>query len=329
MTIDYPRRPSSLGPSGPRAGWITVCVAALAAIGTLALAAPAAASTLIARNVTGVELRVDAKGRAMVSFTSAAGRRVDVLAWNAVDALPPTAGTPQVDFRLDYTGGRETYGPRFLRSFRGQCRPYDGPALAWLLIACKAPDGSYWALQSWQRVRPFHGKPPSKPSHDAWELRLSHWTGELATLEVWQDWKYSARFESLFGRVTYRGAPATHPARGSAGWNSYIRRAYIDTLDSGYGPGWWRADAFSVHPPAGTFCAIFAENLTDQYGTNRGAGVRYRVTVVGPGVTPDLVWEGASLGAWNPADPSIVQHEQQMNQLMASLGDRDPRCLEP
>lgn len=329
MTVGCLRRRSSVWPDGPRTSWVTACAVALVAIGALALVAPAAASTLIARNVTDVELRIDAKARAMVSFTSAAGRRVDVLAWDAVDALAPTAGTPQVDFRLDYTGGRRTYGPRFPRSFRDRCRPYDGPALAWLVVACTAPDGSFWALQSWQRVRPFHGKPPSKPSHDAWELRLSHWAGETARLDVWQDWKYSARFESLFGRVTYRGAPATHPTRGSGGWDTYIRRAYIDTLDSGYGPGWWRADAFSVHPPSATFCAIFAENLTDQYGTNRGAGTRYRVTVVGPGVTPDLVWEGASLGAWNAADPGIVQHEQEMNQLMASLGDRDPRCLEP
>jgi hypothetical protein len=293
------------------------------------LAPLAAASTLIARDVTGVELRIDRGGRALVSYTTEAERRVSVLAWGAIDALPPTAGTPQVEFRLDYTGGRKTYGRRFPRSFRGECRPYDGPALAWLVIACTAPDGSYWALQSWQRVRPFHGNPPSEPAHDAWELRLSHWTGELAQLEVWQDWKYSARFESLFGRVTYRGAPATHPTRGTAGWATYIRRAYIDTLDSGYGPGWWRADAFSVHPPSATFCAIFAQSLTDQYGTNRGAGARYRVTVVGPGVTPDIVWEGASLGPWNPADPASVQHEQQMNQLIVSLGDRDPRCLEP
>lgn len=276
-----------------------------------------------------VQLRIDAKARALVSFTSETGRHVDVLAWGAIDALPPTAGTPQIDFRLDYTGGRKAFGKRFVRTFRGQCLPYDGPPLTWLVVACKAADGSFWSLQSWQRVRPFHGKAPSKPSHDAWELRLSHSTGETARLDVWQDWKYSARFESLFGRVVYRGAPATHPARGVEGWRSYIRRAYIDTYDSGYGPGWWRADAFSVHPPSATFCAIFAENLTDQYGTNRGAGKRYRVTVVGPGVTPDVVWAGDSLGPWNPADPAAVQHEQEMNGLLVSLGDRDPRCLEP
>lgn len=305
------------------------CVLALVAALFLARPDEGLASTLIARNVADPTLRVDGRGRAVVSYTSQAGRRVHVVAWGAVDALPPTAGARQVDFRLDYTGGRKTFGPRFLRSFRGGCGPYDGPELAWLVVACKAPDGSYWALQAWQRKRPFHGNPPSEPGHDAWELRLSHWTGELARLEVWLDWKYSARFESLYGRVTYRGAPATHPDRGSAGWQTYVRRAYIDTLDSGYGPGWWRADALSVHPPTGTFCAIFAENLTDQYGTNRGAGARYRVTVVGPGVTPDVVWEGASLGPWNPADPEVVRQEQAVNALIASLGEQDPRCLEP
>jgi hypothetical protein len=302
-------------------------VALATVVALLVVAAPAGASELVARNGSQVELEVNGAGTALVSYTQGRARK-HVLAWGAIDALTPDAGRAQVSFQLDYTGGRRSRGKAVWKTFRDRCGPYSGPPLPWLVVACTAPDGSHWALQSWQRVRPFHGKPPSKPVHDAFELRLSHWTGELARLEVWQDWKYSARFESLFGRVTYRGAPVTHPPRGSGSWQSYIRRAYIDTLDSGYGPGWWRADAYSAHPPHGMFCAIFAENLTDRFGTNRAVGARYRVTVVGPGVTPDVVWEGASLGPWNPNDPAKAQHEAAMNDLIRQLGDPDPRCAE-
>jgi hypothetical protein len=301
--------------------------AVAAAVVLLAVAPPAQASELLARNASDVELAVDAHGRALVSYTAGGARR-HVLVFGAVDARTPSSGAPQVSFTVDYTGGRKTFGRPLWRAFRDRCGPYAGPELSWLVAACTAPDGSHWALQSWQRTRPFHGKPPSRPEHDAWELRISHFTGELARLEVWQDWKYSARFESLFGRVTYRGEPATHPPRGTPGWQSYVRRAYIDTLDSGYGPGWWRADAYAAHPPYGMFCAIFARELTDRFGTNRAAGARYRVTFVGPGVTPDVTWEGASLGPWDPSDPAKVQHEQAMNALIQELRDPDPRCAE-
>jgi hypothetical protein len=301
----------------------------LAAVAVAALFPTAAsASALVARNVESPRLEVDAAGRALVSYRLRGAAR-HVVVWGAVDARPPTPDVPQVKFRLDYTGGLRAFGKRLWKRFDDRCAAYDGPELPWLVAACKAPDGSYWALQSWQRTRPFHGMPPSRPEHDAWELRISHWTGELAKLEVWQDWKYSARFESLFGRFTYRGAPVTNTPRSSAGWASYVRRAYIDTFDSGYGPGWWRADVFAAHPPAGVFCAIFATNLTDRFGTNRAAGARYRVTMNGPGVTPDVMWEGPSLGPWDPNDPGKVAHEAAMNAVMASLGDRDPRCTEP
>ena len=52
------------------------------------------------------------------------------------------------------------------------CLPYDGPALAWEVAACKAPDGSYWALQAWQRGLPDLGV-TATAAQSAWELRLS------------------------------------------------------------------------------------------------------------------------------------------------------------
>ena len=60
---------------------------------------------------------------------------------------------PQVQLRKDYSGRSW--------SAAGSCRQYDGPKLAWLVTACAAPDGSYWAVQSWRRTLPnFDGGRP-------------------------------------------------------------------------------------------------------------------------------------------------------------------------
>ena len=71
-----------------------------------ALLAPlsASASTIIDRNANGVTLKVSPSGQALVSYT-ARGKRWNVLAWGAVNALAPTPGGKQVDFKLDYSGG--------------------------------------------------------------------------------------------------------------------------------------------------------------------------------------------------------------------------------
>ena len=117
------------------------------------------------------------------------------------------------------------------------------PPLAWLLVACKASDGTYWALQRWRRSQANYGIAPWKPGHGAWELRLSHWTGEVAKLEAWADWYYSGRWHHLFGRLTYLGVPVHGFGSTNVGnpKDRYGRNVYIDVLDSAYGPGWRRA----------------------------------------------------------------------------------------
>ena len=88
----------------------------------VALAEASAGSQLIDRNATNVRLKVSSDGKAMVSYR-AHGRAWDVLAWGAVNALHPTGARPQVQFRIDRSGGWKTFG-RKLR-FRNACRPYD------------------------------------------------------------------------------------------------------------------------------------------------------------------------------------------------------------
>src|SRR3954452_21201756 len=146
----------------------------LSAAFLLLSASTASASEIIDRSAHAVRLGVDANGQALVSYKAGA-REMPVRSWGAIDARQPTTSRPQVRFRKDYSG-------RYWSSFRNQCRAYDGPKLAFQVAACAAPDGSYWALQSWRRTLPnFDGSPRNRLG--AWELHLSHWSGPIATLE--------------------------------------------------------------------------------------------------------------------------------------------------
>src|SRR2546421_8026820 len=83
----------------------------------LGVLAPAAnASQLVDRNAAGATLAVSRDGKALVTYT-VAGTVRHVLAWGAVNALPPSTGKPQVAFKLDYSGGRGAW-----RTFKNTCR---------------------------------------------------------------------------------------------------------------------------------------------------------------------------------------------------------------
>ncbi len=258
------------------------------------LPASAGASTIIGRNASNVELKVGTSGQAVISYTSR-GKRWNVLAWGAVNALAPTPSRKQVDFKLDYSGGWGTYKKDIWRTMKNECKPYTGPALAWHVASCTAPDGSYWALQAWQRMLPNYGLTPS-PTQAVWELRLSHWTGDLPALTVNTNWAYR-KFDHIFGTFSYNGTPV-HGFRSTASGNpldTYGRNLYVDTFNSAYGPGWKRENSFLMHKNTGTFCYGFYPH------GNRpaGHGERYRATIIGPGVTPDVMWQGTSPGAYD------------------------------
>jgi len=119
-------------------------------------AAPASGSQLIDRNASNVKLAVNAKGEALLTY-NASGKLKHVLAWGAVNALAPTTARKQVALNLDYAGGYGKYRTDYWQSFGATCGAYDGDALGWLVAACKAPDGSYWSLQAWQRALPNYG----------------------------------------------------------------------------------------------------------------------------------------------------------------------------
>src|SRR5919204_5842454 len=240
-----------------RGAQIALAVVAAGAA-ALVLAGSAGASQLINRNASNVRLAVSRDGKALVTYQ--AHREVRrVLAWGAVNALAPNPSRPQAKFTLDYSGGWHTFRRDVWRGFPNACSRYDGPPLAWVVAACRASDGSYWALQSWQAPLPDLGFAPWLPEQRAWELHLSHWTGAPAKLEVWSDWVGSARYQELFGRMTYRGLPVYgYRSTGyGAPLDGYGRLVYLDTYDSGYGRGWRRENSFLLHRPTGIFCYAF------------------------------------------------------------------------
>ncbi|HSI96778.1 MAG TPA: hypothetical protein VK926_00305, partial [Gaiellaceae bacterium] len=274
---------------------VALPLASLVAAAAATLPDAAHGSQLVARNTSSERLAVSADGKALVTYR-AQGQLRRVVAWGAVNARPPSQTRAQVAFRMDYSGGWRTLGVGFWQTHRNVCGPYRGPALPWLVTACTAPDGSHWALQRWQRSLANYGLPPWKPGHGAWELRLSHWKGPVARLDVWLDWSYNGRWHHLFGRLTYRGRPVHGFATTPNGepLDTYGRVLYLDTLDSALGPGWRRENGFVARRPNGAFCYSFVPHRAHTGELRPAAhGRRYRLAVSGPGVTPDVAWEGA------------------------------------
>jgi len=283
----------------------------------LAAAAPASAqaSQLIDRNATEVRLEVSRAGQALLTYRVQGATR-HVLAWNGLNATAPASGRRQVAFKLDYSGGWGTQRREVWRTFDNACEPYSGPPLAWYLTGCTAPDGSFWALQRWQRELPNYGLTPNR-NQAVWELRLSHWTGPLPALTINLDWAYR-RYDHLFGSLTYLGRPVYgfSSTTDGAPLDRFGRNIYVDTLDSAYGPGWQRENSFLSHKGTGTFCYGFYPHGDRP----AGKGTRYRATAIGPGVTPDVTWEGAALG---PYDAAV---DRQLTDVLRSTLTGDPLC---
>jgi hypothetical protein len=310
------------------------CVGALtAALAASALAAPVASGSehFADHNVRRPTLKVDASGRALVEYTTERGLRRHVLVWGAVNANHAVAGGQQVRFKYDFTGGLASQKRSVWRRFKNACRAYDGPALAYLVAACKAPDGSYWALQTWQRRLPLLGFTPWLDVQDNWELHVSHWHGELPVLEAYVNWTYGFMWQGVFGRLTYQGRPVHGFLSTNEGnpRDRFSRNVYIDTLNSSYGPGWKRESGILTHKNTGAFCHSFVPQRPFPGYPNgdmrpSASGERYRLSVMGPGVMPVLTWEGAGLPRYDAANPDHVRLEAEANATFDRVmaGDR-------
>jgi hypothetical protein len=309
----------------------TCAAAVLLALG----AAPAAGASepLSDFNVRNPTLKVNAKGEALVEYTTTKRLRRHVLVWDGINAVtPPSTSVRQVRFAYDFAGGWGKYRKQVWRTFRNSCRKYDGPPLPYLVAACKAPDGSYWALQRWQRRLPLLGFAPWLPIHRAWELHVSHWNTALPVLEAYVNWTHAFQWQGVFGRLTY----LEHPVYGFSSSREgnprdrYSRNVYIDTFNSAYGRGWRRESGILTHRATGTFCHSFIAGQKPFPGypsavpRPSGRGERYRISVMGPGVTPVLTWEGPGLPAYDGSNERHQTIERNANAAFDRImaGDR-------
>ncbi len=303
----------------------------LAACLFVAFAGSASASQVIDRGVRRATLAVDTKGEALLTYTNQKGVLRHTLAWGAVNALQPSPGGHQVHFQVDYSGGYGKYHTVYWKTFVNACKPYHGPALSYLVAACKAPDGSYWAVQSWDVFWPDLGFTPWKTSQ-AYVMTLSHWSGPLAVLDVHADWIYDGRYHQLFGSFSYDGKPVFgyETTQFGAPVDSFGRLIYIDTFSApAYGAGWRRENSFVAKAGTGGFCYGFfkVDPLDGGYAHPaawkglRGPGIsgRYRITGEGPGVTPDVAVLVKDPGTWSAKDPAAVRLQQNADGLIKQL----------
>jgi hypothetical protein len=302
-----------------------------------AWAAPnALASEIVSdRNVRNPTLKVNKRGHALVQYTRENGTRRNVVIWNGINAVANSDVAPtQVKFKIDYAGGWGAFRKaNYWKKFRNACKRYDGPTLVGFVAGCKAPDGSYWALQNWVRLEAMRGFAPFRKVHTDVELHISHWRGPLPELEVWRNWTYGGRLQGFFGRLSYDGKPVygtRSPSRTVA--DPFARNVYIDTFDSMYGRGWKRDTAINTHKRNGGFCYTFVAQsppggypgIKGGYPSDEprgpGLGERHRITVMGPGVTPVLRWEGERLGPYDRVRDSAI------NRIFDDVLGGDEKC---
>jgi hypothetical protein len=301
--------------------------ACLAGAALVVAAAPVSASEpLQDANVAFISLKANAKGEALITYRRSDGRLRRVLVWGALNALSPSVEVPQVRFRWDYAGGWGKYRKgKYWASFKNGCLPYDGPPLQMLVAACKAPNGTYWTIQAWQRRLPLLGFDPWLPYHTNWELHLAHWSGPLPVLEVSPNWTYDGAWQGIFGRYSYLGFPVFGFGATAKGVpkDKYGRNLFIDTLNSAYGPGWKRESGILTHKSTGTFCHSFVPQrpfpgYPSQEMRPPASGERYRITVGGLGVTPVMQVEVPGL---QDADrPRDAEFNAAFDRIM--VGDR-------
>jgi len=278
--------------------------------------ATAVASGIVTADFRNPTLEVNAKGIALVQYVDGSGTAKHVLLWGAVNGVahPLEPAVAQAKFRIDYTGGwKSRQNARYWKTFKNACGRYDGPPLPFFVAGCKAPDGSYWALQSWQRNLPLRGFDPWTDRQRAPELHLSHWTGALPVLEVYPHWTYGGSQQGFFGRFVYQGQPV-YGTRSPSGTisDAYARNVYVDAFNSDYGPGWKHDTAINTHPGNGGFCYTFVPQrppagYPSSEPRGNGLGERYRILAMGPGVTPVVQWEGAKLGSYDAARNEELQ----------------------
>ena len=265
---------------------------ALASVSLGVLVAPASAAEIVDRNVSSPQLRVNAKGDVALVTYRVHGQLRHVLYWGARN----WADT----FQRDYSGGWKSKVANW-KHFPNHCSPYSGPPIALVIASCDAPDGSHWALQAWARLWRNYGG-DSAPV----ELYISHWTGDIGTLQVQTDWGYHGKHEHLWGDFQFHGKPVYGNSWTLKGvpTDKSGRNIYVDYALDGT---WKRENSFLTHRQTGAFCYLFGT----QGGRAQGVeGQAYRATVIGPGVSPLVRDEFSPPPPYNPETDAQANAQQ-------------------
>jgi hypothetical protein len=279
--------------------------ALLAALGGLSAAGAgdARASFLLAQGGAPVLLQADPSGVGWVRYVRG-GVAYDRSLAGAINAAPT--------FRIGYGAP----------GIRNACGAYRGPRLPYAVLACTMPDGSHWAVQVWQRLKPNFGG-----TRGTREVHVSHWSGPLPVLDLKSDWAWGGRYERLYGTFTYRGRGVFGRRTDRFGnpLDPFGRNIYVDSLaPADYAPrraGWVRVNGFLAQRPRGAFCYAFSPKsagaLPPEYDgnpnvdrTGRSSKGRYRGAVSGPGVTPIVVDVVASPPPYDPDREAAVDARQ-------------------
>ena len=272
-------------------------IPSIACAAFLLVAPVASASNIVDRNAKNVHLKVNSKGVALVTY-KAKGIQRHVVYWGAQGDGPEF-------FRYDRSGGAVSKKVANWTKLKNVCGPYTGPPLVAVVAACTFRDGSHWALQNWIRLKKNHGGTTGPK-----ELHISHWKGAAPVLTVKSDWSYPQHFRHLYGTYTYHGRPVEPGRYDRSGrvLDGKGRNLAIESFNSNLGRGWHRVDMFLAHKPRGQWCYTFIWQ-----GHRQGVSDvnRYRASVAGPGVAPDLVNQPFSIvpGPFNAVVDRLANDE--------------------
>lgn len=204
-----------------------------------ALVAPtgASASIKIASNAHKAVFRVNANGVATVYWRTGSG----------------TLRTAVVGRRGKITWGKTAPG-------REVSRPTNKVRIPMKVALRQTPDGRFWALQNWRRLK-------TGPM----ELRLSRWRGKPTLLEL-STFCCKWKSEVVRGRATYHGKPIVGYKSTPQGvpLDGLGRNVYIDSMRGGK---WMRLMGILTRKPEGRFGLWIRKGW-------RGAS--YRGRIVGP-----------------------------------------------
>jgi len=205
--------------------------------GACVAAGVAQASVKVADWARDPSLRVDAAGNAEVNWTTGDGRRLSLV--------------------IDGSGALH-YGGRL--GSADVSRPTADAAVPWAVVVRRAPDGGFYALQSWRRL-----------VDGPLELRFSRWRGDATKLTLrticckWGS-------ENVEGNASFHGRPIfgfEATPQGSP-LDPYGRNVYLDTFRGGR---WQRMMGILAKRPTGSF-SLWIRAVW--------SGSAYRGTIPGP-----------------------------------------------